>query len=107
MYINQTLADELAAIRARISELRAREAVIEADLRRAGPDVRLRGFYHDAVIERTAHSVFDISRLPLDILDDPAFQSTRVVTQVRIEARDATRKPAALAVVPRTTLVAC
>jgi hypothetical protein len=88
MYQPNSPVDELASIRAKITELRAREATLVArfiELRDAGP---FTGFSGDVVVNQAAHEVFDISKLPNAVLNDARFYSLRQVTSVRIEPHE-------------------
>lgn len=80
--------DELANLRARIIELRAREATLEVrfiDQRNQGFSTGRSG---NVVVSHTSHHVFDISKLPDAILNDPALYTLRQVTTVRIEPHE-------------------
>lgn len=88
MYQPNSPVDELASLRAKIAELRARETVLEArfiELRESGP---FTGFSGDVVVDQTTHEVFDISKLPNAVLNDTRFYSLRQVTTVRIEPHE-------------------
>lgn len=88
MFMPNSPVDELAGIRAKISELRARETALVAQfvqLQNTGPFV---GFAGDVVVDETTHEVFDISKLPAAILNDARFYSMRKVTTVTIEPHE-------------------
>jgi hypothetical protein len=88
MYQPNSPVDELASIRAKIAELRARETTLVArfvELRDAGP---FTGFAGNVVVDQAAHDVFDISKLPTALLNDARFYSLRQVTSVRIEPHE-------------------
>lgn len=88
MYQPNSPVDELANLRARIAELRAREIVLESrfiELRDTGP---FTGFSGNVVVNQTTHEVFDISKLPSTVLNDTRFYALRQITSVRIEPHD-------------------
>jgi len=88
MYQPNCPVDELVKLRAKIAELRARETTLERrfiELRNQGT---FTGFAGNVVVSHCAHDVFDISKLPETILNDPAFYARRQVTSVRIEPHE-------------------
>ncbi|MGC8202836.1 hypothetical protein ACP2AV_09055 [Aliiroseovarius sp. PTFE2010] len=87
MFMDRSPADELARIRARIAELRAREAALKAAFIEGNETGRFEGFAHDVVVQRTEQEVFDITRLPGEILENPLYYRTRFVTEVRTEPK--------------------
>ncbi|WP_417247906.1 hypothetical protein [Celeribacter sp.] len=90
MNMRQAPADELAALRAKIATLRVRESALEAAFLEMNDTGMFPGFSNTVHVERTRHQVFDISKLPAHVLDDPRFHTTRVVTRITVEPRDAT-----------------
>ncbi|MBW6418075.1 hypothetical protein [Celeribacter sp. PS-C1] len=88
MYMTRSPVDELATLRAKIAELRAREAAVEARFIEGNDTGRFPGFTCDVVVSRTAYQVFDISKLPHHILNDDRYYATKHVTSIRIEERD-------------------
>lgn len=85
MYMKPSAVDELVQIRTQIAELRARETALEAGFINAGDTTRFPGFAADVVVERNSYDVFDVSRLPRDMLNDDRFYRLKHVTTVRIE----------------------
>lgn len=88
MYQTNSPVDELVTLRAKIAELRARETTLETrfiELRNQG---HFTGFSGRVMVSHAAHKVFDISKLPEAILNDPAFYALRHVTSVRIEPHE-------------------
>ncbi|PTQ72504.1 hypothetical protein [Celeribacter persicus] len=81
--------DELARLRAKLAELRAREAALEAGFLTFSGTSGTVGRYHgltcDVVVSRTGYQVFDISKLPSEILHDARYYATKQVTSIRIE----------------------
>ncbi|SFI59102.1 hypothetical protein [Celeribacter neptunius] len=98
MYMTRSPVDELARLRGKIAELKAREATLEARFLQGNTSGRYPGFTCDVVVSRTAYQVFDISKLPRDILDDERFYSTKHVTSIRLEEHD---EDDAMTVLPR------
>lgn len=90
MDMRRAPADELASVRAKIAALRARESALEAAFLEMNDTGLFPGFENMVRVERNSHSVFDISKLPDAILDDPRYYATRVVTRIHIEPRDTT-----------------
>ncbi|AVW91569.1 hypothetical protein DA792_11175 [Celeribacter baekdonensis] len=90
MFMTRSPADELASLRAKIAELRARETALEARFIEMNDTGRFVGFSYDVVVSRTAYQVFDISKLPDSILNDDRFYATKHVTSIRVEPRDET-----------------
>ncbi|WP_417273469.1 hypothetical protein [Celeribacter halophilus] len=88
MYMTRSPVDELARLRAKIAELRAREAALEARFIECNDTGRFPGYTCDVVVSRTAYQVFDISKLPQEMLDDDRYYATKHVTSIRIEDRD-------------------
>ncbi|WP_417241408.1 hypothetical protein [Celeribacter sp.] len=87
MDLSQSPVDELATLRRKITELRVRERMLEAAFLQTRDTGVFCGYRANVRIERSMQDVFDITKLPARILDDPQFQSTRVVTKVRVEPR--------------------
>lgn len=98
MYMTRSPVDELARLRAKIAELKAREAVLESRFLETEGSGRYPGFTCDVVVTRTAYQVFDISKLPEELLNDERFYATKHVTSIRIEEHDASD---AVAVFPK------
>lgn len=88
MFMTRSPVDELASIRNKIAELRAREAALEVRFLEMNDTGRFSGFNAEVVVERNSHEVFDIMKLPQEMLDDPRYYATRHVTTVRIEERE-------------------
>ncbi|NIY80352.1 MAG: hypothetical protein HWE33_07470 [Rhodobacteraceae bacterium] len=88
MYMTRSPVDELARLRAKIAELRAREAALEARFIEGNDTGRFPGYSWDVVVSRTSYQVFDISKLPQHILNDDRYYATKHVTSIRIEDRD-------------------
>ena len=88
MYQPSSPVDELVNLRAEISELRARETTLEARFIELRDQGAFTGFSGNVVVNHAAHDVFDISKLPDAILNDPAFYTLRHVTSVRIEPHE-------------------
>ncbi|TNE62953.1 MAG: hypothetical protein EP336_18570 [Rhodobacteraceae bacterium] len=88
--------DELARLRRKIAELRAREAALEAGFISSCASGRYHGLTCDLVVSHTAYQVFDISKLPPDTLGDDRYYATKQVTSIRIEEREDDALPAAL-----------
>lgn len=82
-------ADELAEVRAQIATLRAREAALEAAFISMRDSCHFPGYANTVRVERKAHQVFDLSKLPQRVLDDPRLYITREVTRVIVEPRAA------------------
>lgn len=93
MFMSRTPVDELARLRAQISELRAKEAALEISFLEMNDTGRFIGFHSDVVVERNTYDVFDITKLPKSILDDKKYYAQRHVTSVRIEAREEDELP--------------
>ncbi|MBU2868656.1 DUF4315 family protein [Pacificibacter marinus] len=88
MYQPNCPVDELAKLRAKIAELRARETTLEARFIELSNHSTFTGFSGNVVVSHSIHDVFDISKLPETILNDPAFYARHQVTSVRIEPHD-------------------
>lgn len=88
MFMPRSPADELANLRNRIAELRAREAALEARFIEMNDEGRHIGYLADVIVERRAHDVFDITKLPPEIQNDPRFHTVKHVTSIRVEPRD-------------------
>ncbi|WP_439105430.1 hypothetical protein [Celeribacter marinus] len=87
MDLSHSPVDELAQLRRKIAELRVRESMLEAAFLQTRETGVFHGYRANVRIERSLQDVFDITKLPAQIVDDPHFQSTRVITSVRIEPR--------------------
>lgn len=90
MEMSLSPVDELAAIRAKIALLRARESALEARFLENNEPGVYPGFNVDVVVERTMHEVFDIAKLPNAVLNDPRYYAQKVTTRVHIEEHDDT-----------------
>ncbi|WP_434286574.1 hypothetical protein [Celeribacter sp. SCSIO 80788] len=88
--------DELARLRAKIAELRARESALVAGFISAHAPGRYHGLTCDVVVSHTAYQVFDISKLPPEMLDDDRYYATKQVTSIRIEDHEEDVLPTAL-----------
>lgn len=88
MYQPNSPVDELANLRTKIAELRARETTLEARFIGLRDQGTLTGFSGTLVVNNAVHDVFDIAKLPDAILNDPAFYTLRHVTSVRIEPHE-------------------
>ena len=88
MFIPHTTIDEIASIRRKIAELRAREAALETRLVSTATSSVLPGLTANARIEINVHNVLDISRLPRDILNNPKYYVARQITSLRIEPHE-------------------
>jgi hypothetical protein len=90
MFMTRSPIDELARIRAKMGELRAREAALEVEfLENYGPG-KHSGFSWELHVEQTAHRIFDISMLPDEVLNDPKYYSSRNSTRIRLDPRHET-----------------
>ncbi|ALI56324.1 hypothetical protein [Celeribacter marinus] len=87
MDLSHSPVDELAQLRRKITELRVRESMLEAAFLQTRETGVFHGYRANVRIVRSLQDVFDITKLPAQIVDDPQFQSTRVITSVRIEPR--------------------
>lgn len=97
MYQPNCPVDELAKLRAKIAELRARETTLVARFIELRDQGRFTGFVGNVVVSDTAHDVFDISKLPETILNDLAYYARRHVTSVRIEPHEDIDSPSWIA----------
>lgn len=75
-------ADELAAVRAEILRLRAKEFVLRKQILK-DPDVNSIGRWHRIEIDEHRDLVLDISRLPEQILQDRNFWREKIVKTLR------------------------
>ncbi|WP_417270349.1 hypothetical protein [Celeribacter sp.] len=87
MDLSHSPVDELATLRRKITELRVRERMLEDAFLQTSDTGVFRGYHANVRVERSMQDVFDITKLPAHIRDDPQFLSTRVVTNVRVEPR--------------------
>jgi hypothetical protein len=88
MFMPHTTVDEIANLRQKITELRVREMALEKRLVSKANANTFIGLTANARIEMNVHDVFDVSKLPADILDDPKYYTARQVTSLRIEPHD-------------------
>ena len=80
-------SDELAMVRSRIAQLRAREAALCAALTVAGAEGRQGRGTRARVSERRMR-VFDHRLLPVEVQADPDFWRERLTTEVDVQLRD-------------------
>lgn len=88
MHMTHSYVDELISLRAKIAELRARAATLEANFINSPEIHKFSGFRADVLVERTIYDVFDISLLPETVAKDPKYYRAKQVTTVRIEDRE-------------------
>lgn len=89
------LSDELAMVRSRITTLRAREAMLCAELEQADLLERTGQWTQADLVERRIR-LFDHRLLPEGVRQDPAFWVERLRMEVRCRLRDGARVPMAM-----------
>lgn len=90
MIAHRSPVDELAYVRARISELKAREATLRMAFLENNETGRFSGYSNDVIVERKEQQEFDSSRLPEHIRDDPQYYRTRFTNYVRVVEKENT-----------------
>ncbi|MGH1331667.1 MAG: hypothetical protein ACRBBK_12360 [Paracoccaceae bacterium] len=90
MIAHRSPVDELAYVRARISELKAREATLRMAFLENNETGRFPGYSNDVLVQRKEQQIFDSSRLPKHIRDDPQYYRTRFTNYVRVVEKEDT-----------------
>lgn len=93
MDLSLTPVDELMQIRRSLTELRAREAALEAMFLANDAHGPFGGFTAEARVVRCLHDVLDITKLPSEIVEDPKYYATRRTTRVILEPLDFDDQP--------------
>jgi len=93
MLSNQLPADELAQIRDKIYNLRAREEELRLCFTEDCENGRFEGCSHDVVVQLHTRRVLQKSRLPAAILNDPRYFTEKSTPVVRVVERVEPRLP--------------
>lgn len=90
MIAHRSPVDELAYVRARIAELKAREATLRMAFLENNETGRFPGYSNDVLVQRKGQKIFDSSRLPEHIRDDPQYYRMHYATYVRVVEKEDT-----------------
>lgn len=93
MFQKQLPADELAQVRRKIRDLRAREVALRKCFTEDVDDGVYEGCDYDVVVRLQKQCVLNKSRLPDEILNDPQYFDIRYAPNVRVVPRAEPRLP--------------